>query len=278
LVAVAVVLLALFGAAAIGAGDFLGGHAGRRIGYRQAVVIAYATVAVLALLAAPFQEGQPTTRALYWGVAAGAVALVATEALFSGIGRGRPAVVTPISAVGAAALAALIDLTLLDGDLGWLLAAGLAAGAIAVLLVTRDKSAEGGPLSFSLITGAAAAVGTGLFYVAIDVTATEAGTWLFVPGGLTVAVLGYGLMRLEGRRWNSDGSGWAVVSGTAVAASALAISAAVTRGSLIVVAALVSLYPAVTVLLAGIVWRHRPNRVQWLGLGVAIVAVGLLSQ
>jgi drug/metabolite transporter (DMT)-like permease len=101
---------------------------------------------------------------------------------------------------------------------------------------------------------------------------------LFVPGGLTVAVLGYGLMRLEGRRWNSDGSGWAVVSGTAVAASALAISAAVTRGSLIVVAALVSLYPAVTVLLAGIVWRHRPNRVQWLGLGVAIVAVGLLSQ
>jgi drug/metabolite transporter (DMT)-like permease len=275
---VAVVLLALFAATALGAGDFLGGHAGRRVGYRQAVVVAYATVAALALLATPLQAGQLTAKAVYWGVAAGVVALGATEALFSGIGRGRPAVVTPISAVGAAALAAVVDLAALDGDLGWVLAAGLATGAVAVLLVTRDESAEGGPLSFSLVTGAAAAVGTGLFYVAIDVTAEEAGPWLFVPAGLTVAALGYGLMRLSGHRWKSRGSGWAALSGIAVAASALAISIAVTRGSLIVVAALVSLYPAVTVLLAAAIWRQRPNWVQWLGLGVAVVAVGLLSQ
>lgn len=274
----AVIVLALVAAVAIGAGDFLGGHAGRRIGYRQAVVIAYATVALLALIAAPAQEGRLTANALYWGVAGGIVALGATEALFSGIGRGRPAVVTPVSAVGAAALASTVDLAFLDGDVSWLLAAGLATGAVAVLLVTRDNSAEGGPISFSLATGAAAAVGTGLFYVAIDVTAEDAGTWVFVPAGLTIAVLGYGLMRLGGHSWKRPGSGWAVLSGAAVAVSALAISIAVTRGSLIVVAALVSLYPAVTVLLAGIVWRHRPNRMQWLGLAVALVAVWLLSQ
>jgi drug/metabolite transporter (DMT)-like permease len=273
-----VILLALFAAVAIGAGDFLGGHAGRRIGYRQAVVIAYATVAALALVAAPLQEGRLTSRAIYWGVGAGIVALVATEALFSGIGRGRPAVVTPISAVGAAALAAAVDLALLDGSLNWVLAGGIATGAVAVLLVTRDDSAEGGPLSFSIIAGTLAAIGTGLFYVAIDVTAEEAGAWLFVPAGVTIAVVGVGLMRLGGQGWERRGMGWAMLAGIAVAASALAISVAVTRGSLVVVAALVSLYPAVTVLLAGLVWGHRPNRLQWLGLAVAIVAVGLLSR
>jgi drug/metabolite transporter (DMT)-like permease len=275
---VAVILLGLFAAVGLGAGDFLGGLAGRRFGYRQAVVVAYGVVAALAALVSPLGAGQITMRVIAWGVVAGSVALVATEALFRGIGKGRPAVVTPISAVGAAAIAALADLLFLDGELNGLIGIGVATGAVAVLLVTRDDSPEGGPLKFSVAAGVAAAIGTGLFYVAVDITAEEAGTWIFVPSGMTTAAVGYLLMRISGQRMGRSGAGWAVVSGVAVAAAAVAISAAVARGSLIVVAALVSLYPAVTVLLAGVVWKHRPNRIQWLGLAVTIVAVGFLSR
>jgi uncharacterized membrane protein len=49
------------------------------------------------------------------------------------------------------------------------------------------------------------------------------------------------------------------------------------RGMLSVVATLASLYPAGTVLLARIVLRERLGPVQGVGLGVATVAVGLMS-
>ncbi len=274
----AVVVLSLLAATAIGTADFLGGFAGRALGYRQAMVVTYATLALASAILAPLVGGSLTSTVLLWGVLAGLVSTWATQALFAGIGRGRPAVVTPLAAVGAAALATSADLVAFDGSLTIGHALGLAAAATAVFLVTRVSSNEGGPLRFSLLTGAAGALGTGLFYIAIDVNADE-GLWLFVPAGLTAALLGYTLMRWQRQRFSrASGMPVAAFAGLAVATSAIAIAFAVDTGSLLVVAALVSLFPAVTVGLAALVWHQRPNKWQWLGLVTAVLAVGLLGQ
>ena len=56
-----VVILSLIAAGAIGAADFLGGLAGRTLGYRQALVIAYGTVAGVTGVLAPAVGGRLTS-------------------------------------------------------------------------------------------------------------------------------------------------------------------------------------------------------------------------
>jgi drug/metabolite transporter (DMT)-like permease len=48
-------------------------------------------------------------------------------------------------------------------------------------------------------------------------------------------------------------------------------------GRLDVAALVASLYPAVTILLAGLVLREHPTRRQWAGMAMALAAVTLLS-
>jgi drug/metabolite transporter (DMT)-like permease len=49
------------------------------------------------------------------------------------------------------------------------------------------------------------------------------------------------------------------------------------RGSLTVIAVIVSQYPAVTIVLAALVWRQRPRGVQYLGVALTLVAVALIA-
>ncbi|MFE4726263.1 EamA family transporter [Microbacterium sp. NPDC056736] len=60
------------------------------------------------------------------------------------------------------------------------------------------------------------------------------------------------------------------------AANAL-ILLALRTGDLAVVSALTALYPAGTIILASVVLRERVAAVQWVGLGLALTAGGLLA-
>ena len=48
-------------------------------------------------------------------------------------------------------------------------------------------------------------------------------------------------------------------------------------GMLSIVAVVGALYPVVTVLLAAMVLGERPQRLQWLGVGLAVVGIGFIS-
>ena len=52
---------------------------------------------------------------------------------------------------------------------------------------------------------------------------------------------------------------------------------ALRSGDLAVVSALTALYPAGTILLAAVVLRERVAAIQWVGLGLALVAGGMLA-
>jgi drug/metabolite transporter (DMT)-like permease len=65
--------------------------------------------------------------------------------------------------------------------------------------------------------------------------------------------------------------------GVLIAVAFVAALSALTRGSLTVVAVIVSQYPVVTILLVAFLWKQRPRGVQYLGVALALVAVGLIA-
>jgi uncharacterized membrane protein len=68
-----------------------------------------------------------------------------------------------------------------------------------------------------------------------------------------------------------------VMSGVLDALGNLLFSTAAHLGRLDVSAVLSSLYPAATVLLAWLFLREKLRRRQWMGVGIAFVALGLIS-
>ncbi|MBW9095498.1 EamA family transporter [Microbacterium jejuense] len=77
----------------------------------------------------------------------------------------------------------------------------------------------------------------------------------------------------------SAGRAWwlAAFCGVADAAANALMLLALREGDLAVVSALTALYPAGTILLAALVLRERVAAIQWLGLGLALVAGGMLA-
>lgn len=69
----------------------------------------------------------------------------------------------------------------------------------------------------------------------------------------------------------------AVLCGVVDAAANTLALVALRGGELSIVSALTALYPAGTILLAAIVLRERVAAVQWVGLGLAVVAGGMLA-
>jgi bacterial/archaeal transporter family protein len=82
----------------------------------------------------------------------------------------------------------------------------------------------------------------------------------------------------EGRPHRRAGVFWAFITGILGGAGNIAFFEALVKGGhASVVAPVTALFPMVTVLLALVFLKERLGRVQWLGLGLAFVAIYLLS-
>lgn len=77
--------------------------------------------------------------------------------------------------------------------------------------------------------------------------------------------------------WWRGGVALAVYSAVTDAVASTLLLLALRLGSLAVVSVLSALSPAGTILLAALVLKERVAFVQWIGLGVALVAAGLLA-
>jgi drug/metabolite transporter (DMT)-like permease len=69
----------------------------------------------------------------------------------------------------------------------------------------------------------------------------------------------------------------ALIAGAVDALSNLAFQLASRHGYLSVAGVITALYPAGTVLLAIVLLKERTARIQWLGMGMAVVAVVLVT-
>lgn len=271
------VVLALLGAAAYGVSDFVGGLAGKRASpwaVATAGALGGATVSGSVSLLHP---GHATLADLAWGAAAGIGNGVGTTSLYRGLASGRMGVVAPISGVLAVMIPVAVAVTSGErpGALVWL---GIVSSVPAIWLVAREP-ATGAPSTSGARDGLLAGLGFGALFACLGQVPEGAGFWpLLLNQGVAILVVA-AVATVVGATWVPRGAAWrGVLAGLLGGCATVSFVIATQHGLLSVSAVLVSLYPAITILLAAWLLGEHVHRVQAWGLslcGVAVVLVAL---
>ncbi|MEV4288721.1 DMT family transporter [Nonomuraea bangladeshensis] len=273
------VILATACAVVYGTADFFGGLATRRTQVLAVVVLSQLAGLALILVLLPVLPGTPGGPALLWGLAAGLSGAAGLALFYRALATGVMSVVAPTTAVTSAALPVLFGLATGERPEFWALV-GVALALGSVLLVSQDRSAGGekspsGGLATALLAGA----GFGGFFILLAMAPSDAGLWPLVGARLS-SVTAVTLVALAtGRALRPQAGALRVI----VAAGVLDMVANVLyllaqrQGLLSLVAVLVSLYPASTLLLARRVLGERLNGIQVTGVACALGAVALIA-
>ncbi len=271
------VLLALLSSAVWGSSDFLGGILTRRlpayavVGASQAAgLVAVTVVAVLTGgFAAPLGWVVPAVLA---GIS-GTVGLVSFYAALAG---GTMGVVSPIAALGA--VVPIVGGLLAGEQPSALASAGIALALLGAVAASGPEL-QGRAGGRSVLLAAVAGLGFGLTMLFVargaetDVVMTMWGMRLASVTGFTVAAA---LTRGVGGLRTAD-LGPLIVLGIGDVSANLLYGFASQLGYVSVTAVLASLYPVVTVLLAGAVLHERLLRIQYVGVAAALAGVALVS-
>jgi drug/metabolite transporter (DMT)-like permease len=269
--------LALTAAISWGAGDFSGGLAARRSDPFRAVLASYSVGLVLMVIAALVTAEKFTTPAdLGWGALSGLFGMVGVGCLFQGFVMGRMGVVAPVSAVLAAGFPVIFE-ALTRGLPNELQLAGFAAALVGIWLLSRPERLSGPPkgLGMAVLAG----LGFGGFFIALDQVGARAIFWP-LAAGRAAAVTVMLAFALATRRQLSLKRGplkLFALAGTLDMGGNLFFLLATQNGRLDVTAVLASLYPAVTAVTAWWAIKERMTRLQVLGVGVAVLAIVLIT-
>lgn len=212
------------------------------------------------------------------GAGAGLFGLAGLIFLYTGLARGRAAVVAPAAAVVGAVVPVGVGL-IAGSELGWLGWLGVLVALPAIYLVSKADglSRRGGGLGFGLGAGTF----FGGYFVVLSLPGESSGLWPLVASrGVTVVVL-IAVAAVLAREWLQAPMGPAGLAVVGVGVFDLIGNVgyllATQVGSLVVVAVVASLYPAVTVLMSRVRYDERLSGGQVLGLCLGVSAVALLS-
>ncbi len=276
------VFLSVLTAALFGAGDFLGGLAGRRIRVSQVLAASHLVGLVGITFAALVLADDFIAVDLVWGAAAGVAGFVGLGLLYRGLARGPMGVVAPLTAITSAAVPAAWGVVI-GGDVlsggAW---AGVAIALASIVLVSGESAGTRGVPALTVIEGLLAGTGFGFMFVILEQTDAASAPWPIVGARL---LTGGGLLLLFAMRRErivpTDPITCRLVLGLGVldtSSNALFLYAA-DAGSLTIAAVLSSLYPVATAVLASVVLHERLTRFQRLGFlaalfGASLIAVG----
>ena len=279
------ILFALISAAGWGVSDFFGGVFSKRHGaWVTTVAVQFGALAGTAI-AVLVLGGTPTRADWAWGAAAGLGVGAGTAYLYRGLSTGRMGVVAPVSGVGAALVPIVVGVSTGERP-GPTAAAGILIALPAIWLIASTDSgaadvAEGSgePAPTGFLDGVLAGVGFGVGFVCLDriQPAAELTPLLATQMASLLPVIALALWTRQ-PFWPRRLPAWiGFILGPLGTLANACLLWAVQSGLLSVVSVLVSLYPAVTVALAAAVLRERIHRAQAAGLGLAAVAVSLIS-
>ena len=272
-------LLALVAAAAYGSADFLGGIAARRAALLAVALATQAVGMFVIVMLLAFHHEHFSAVSLEWGALAGVAGATGIALLYHALAIGRMGVISPITALLAATVPVVFGIVsgerptpLVDGGLV------LAAVAIVAISASFEQTGEREIATAGLREAILAGIAFGAFFTLLGM-ARESGPLIALLGSrlASVALLASIVMATR-TSMRMHGAFWIVVLGGALdmGANLLYLLAARIDG-LAISAVLTSLYPASTVLLAGIVLRERLSRIQWAGVICALVAVAMIA-
>lgn len=270
-------MLALTSAFVWGSGDFSGGIAARRNSPVQ--VLALASLAgLLALLGLMWfrGEGLPTWSGMGWSAAAGAAGALGIASLYRGLATGNAALIAPTAGVVGALVPVLFG-AITTGLPAFNQQIGFGLGLIGIWLVTQIPSAQRISARRGLESALLAGIGFGCFFVLI--AQVESGKY-FSPLVIAKTISLLLALLLLGIRHQSmpaiHTNPFALVAGILDAGGNVFYLIAKEYTRLDVAAVLSSMYPATTVLLAGLLLQERMSRAQGLGVFICIIAVALI--
>lgn len=269
--------LALLSAALWGSADFAGGLVSRRL--PPVAVVAWSqgfglvSVAVAAVLTGAYAD---PTGWVPWAVLAGASGSLALVLFYAALSAGTMGVVSPIAALGAVVP---VVLGLVAGERPTLLQVVGIVVALAGAAAASGPELSGAGRARPVVLAALAGVGFGFALYLIG-RGAESSTLMTLVGMRATSVAAFVVvavvLRTSGGVGRRDVPALAAI-GVADAGANLAFGVASTLGLVSVTAALASLYPVVTVLLARFVLRERLGPVQQAGVVAALGGVVLLS-
>jgi drug/metabolite transporter (DMT)-like permease len=271
------VLLALISSVLWGSSDFLGGLMSKRraayavVGASQAVGMVAATVAAVVTdgFSSPLGWVVPSILAAVTGV-------VALIAFYAAMAIGTMGVVAPIAALGA--VVPIVGGLLAGEQPSVLAGAGIALALLGGVAASGPElRGRGGARPVLLAGGAATAFGLTMLFIArgaeTDAVMTVWGMRLTIATAIGVAALV--TRRVGGLRPRDVGP--LVVLGVGAASANLLFGLASQLGYVSVSAALASLSPVATGILAWVVLRERLLRIQYVGVAIALAGVTLVS-
>ena len=262
-------------ALSFGAGDFAGAVAARRAG-ALAVVAGAHGIGLVALLLATIvlRPSLPDMGSIAIGLAAGGAGAVGLAALYRGMSLGSMGLVTALAGAGSLAIP-LVAGVILGSVIGPVQLFGVACAAAAAVAGSGASRSEVDRLA--LLLAALAALAFGAWYVLIDLAARGGDPlWALVFSRAASSVLTVlaTIGRFDRGRFPVR---LVIVAGLFdVGGNAFYVIA---RESVPVglAAALVGMYPIVTMLLARVVLGERLPRLGQLGVALALLGVVLIS-
>ncbi|MEV4170717.1 EamA family transporter [Nonomuraea sp. NPDC049709] len=272
-------MLALGSSLAYGCADFLGGLGARKAHVLRTVMIAAPASLAIELLLWPVLGASFSAGALGWGAASGVASAAAFALLYRTLAIGPMNVLSPVTALVSAVLP--VGAGLLQGE--HLSAAGLVGLPLALVAVVLISAGHGAgaarPSRAALLLAFGAGAAIALQLIFLHQAPSDSGVAPLIVGRAVSSALTLAAAGLMRRKLGPERPAYAMsaAAGALDSVANLLFLLASRSGDLAVVAVIVALYPAGTVLLARGVLAERVGRGQLVGLGAAAVAVSLLA-
>ncbi|HEX4444092.1 MAG TPA: DMT family transporter [Galbitalea sp.] len=294
---IAVVALGLGAAIVYGVSDFFGAFAARRIHLITATLFNYAVATVSILVALLIVGGVWSIAAIEAGVACGVLAVFGLLAFYGVLAIGPMSLLSPLIAlIGSIVpvVAAVVTGQALT-PFAWV---AIAIGIVAlILLAPRREPGHQHITPRAALLAVASGLLLGVSLIALDFAPHNSGvvpSVLEIVAGLVVLAIAWLVLRfIPGRNTTlaflqpgpdavadlSAPRAWlaAAVSGVLVGVADAFIVLDLHVGNLAIVSVLVALYPVLTVILAATVLKERMTKLQFVAVGLVVVASLMFS-
>jgi|UniRef100_UPI00404915B0 drug/metabolite transporter (DMT)-like permease len=274
-------LLALLSSALWGSADFLAGRMSKKhhpfavLGFSQVIGL---FVGLLILVISGSWQGKVLGFDGYLipGALAGLAGYIGLACLYEGLSTGRMGVVAPISSMSAVVPLAY---ALATGDaLSTLALVGVFIALTGVFCASGPELSQGMPIKPLLLAlGAAAGFGLSLTFIAVGSESSALLTMVSMRGATFFVTISIALRFRTTGKFGKKDLPLLIFIGAADFLANLLLGVATTKGLVSVAMVFGSLYPIATALLAFKFLNERLHTVQYIGIGLAVGGVSLIS-